>query len=397
MRSFWSDPYLWIHLAGLAALPIWLELCFLGLAVGDPIFPVWLDLAFVAIVGIAPILWMQWQRPFYIFSLLAIALKPEKLTLAQRQLLTRFKSTQNRLLAIAVAILLAIVLRQGYVFAPIAAAVVPFSIESRGLGLLIAAIAFLGCNLFLQVPISVASVMLTSDSAFASTKPYPLEQISQHFTSLGLPVSQLLPEFLENWAIASPPMSTPVVVQPEVAHTQKALIEEPEFAADGAAVVPSMAELPSAAVNTSDLPPLEAAAITEALVEAHPEAIRMVEVNAAVLEEIIVAIEEIEAIAEIGEAEIAEAEGPEAEVAEAEIAKAEVPEAEIAEAEIAEAADIKSETANSSAAIIDPAQSGDEVEQASLEDLEAIARIDQQPVSEAFSTEASEHLESDPD
>ena len=392
MRSFWSDPYLWIHLAGLAALPIWLELCFLGLAVGDPIFPVWLELAFVAIAGIAPILWMQWQRPFYIFSLLAIALKPEKLTLAQRQLLTRFKSTQNRLLAIAVAILLAIVLRQGYVFAPIAAAVVPFSIESRGLGLLIAAIAFLGCNLFLQVPISVASVMLTSDSAFTSTKPYPLEQISQHFTSLGLPVSQLLPEFLENWAIASPPMPTPVVVQPEVAHTQNALIEESEFAADGAAVVPSMAELPSAAVNTSDLPPMEAAAITEALVEAHPEAIRMVEVNAAVLEEIIVAIEEIEAIAGIAEAEV-----PEAEIAEAEIAEAEVPEAEIAEAEIAEAADIKGETANSSAAIIDPAQSGDEVEQASLEDLEAIARIDQQPVSEAFSTEASEHPESDPD
>ncbi len=251
MRSFWSDPYLWIHLAGLAALPVWLELCFLGLAVGDPIFSIWLELAFVEIVGIVPILWMQWQRPFYIFSLLAIALKPESLTLPQRQLLTRFKSLPNRLLAVVVAILWAIMLRQLYVFAPIGAAAVPFSIESHGLGLLVAAIAFLGSHLFLQVPVSVASVMLTSDFAFANTEPYPVAQIAQDFTSLGLPVSQLLPEFLGDSA-ASRITETKDRVEAKNATPEELMGEIEEIAAVAAvAAIADMNEetAPSPTVN----------------------------------------------------------------------------------------------------------------------------------------------------
>jgi hypothetical protein len=33
-----------------------------------------LEVLLVAGLGIAPVLWMQWQRPFYIFSIVAIAL-----------------------------------------------------------------------------------------------------------------------------------------------------------------------------------------------------------------------------------------------------------------------------------------------------------------------------------
>ena len=102
MRSFWSDPYLWIHLAGVAALPIFLEVCFLGLAVGDPVLPLGLELLLVAAVGIAPVVWMQWQRPFYIFSLMAIALKPEQLTVDRRKLLRLFKAPANRGLTVGV-------------------------------------------------------------------------------------------------------------------------------------------------------------------------------------------------------------------------------------------------------------------------------------------------------
>ncbi len=344
MRSFWSDPYLWIHLAGLAALPIWLELCFLGLAVGDPIFSVWLELAFVAIAGIVPILWMQWQRPFYIFSLLAIALKPEKLTLSQRQLLTRFKSTQNRLLAVMVAILLAIVLRQLYVLAPIAAAVAPFSIESRGLGLLLAAIAFLGSNLFLQVPISVASVMLTTDSAFASTDPYPLEQIAQDFTSLGLPVSQLLPEFLEDLAIASPGISNPAT------QTKQAVEEVDFWEAD---LVPPLEEVAPSAILESVVAESIAA---ESLVEPATQVIN--QIDGAALQEITVEIE-----AEKDEA-------------------------------VAAIANISIEV-DDLPGISLPTESGDEVEQSPPEDAAAIARIDQQSVSEASSTGEFERPESD--
>lgn len=193
MRSFWSDPYLWLHLAGLAALPIFLELCLVGFAIGDPILPSWLELLLVGIVGIAPILWMQWQRPFYIFSLIALALKPEQLTEDQRRLLTLFKSPRNRILAAIVPILLLIVLRQAYYSAAIAAEVLPFSTGWHGSGLLLAAVAFLGSNLFLQVPVAVASVMATSESEFAATTPYPTEQVRQSFTLLGLPINRILP------------------------------------------------------------------------------------------------------------------------------------------------------------------------------------------------------------
>ncbi len=193
MRSFWSDPYLWIHLAGLAAVPIFLELCLLGFAVGDPALPVWLELLLVSAIGIAPILWMQWQRPFYIFSLVAVALKPEQLTDDQRRLLTLFKSQRNQILAGVVSVLLFFVLYQVYRIAPIAAPVVPFPAGWRVLGLLLAGIAFLAANLFAQVPVNVLGVMLHSDSVFAATAPYPLEQIRSSFSLFGLQVTRILP------------------------------------------------------------------------------------------------------------------------------------------------------------------------------------------------------------
>lgn len=213
MRSFRSDPYLWIHLAGLAALPIFLELCLVGLSVGDPMLPVWLELSLVATIGIAPILWMQWQRPFYIFSTVVIALKPEQLTEDQRRLLTLFKSQRNRLLAVGVSLVLLVLLRQIYDSAAIAAGVVPLPITGRWFGLLLAAVGFLASNLFLQVPVSVASVMLRSDSTFAAALPHPLEQIRQSFTSLGLQVNRILPPILPE-APPSLVVSVPTSPQP---------------------------------------------------------------------------------------------------------------------------------------------------------------------------------------
>ncbi|MBW4472202.1 MAG: low-complexity tail membrane protein [Stenomitos rutilans HA7619-LM2] len=193
MRSFWSDPYLWIHLTGLAAVPLFVEGCLVGFALGDPLLPVWLELLLVAAVGIVPIFWMQWRRPFYIFSLVTVCLKPAALTDDQRRLLTLFKSSRNRVLAVLAAIALIVVLWKVYALAPIAASSVSFLPASRWLGLLIAAVAFLACNLFVQVPLSVSSVMLSSESAFTQTVPYPQEQIRQSFSLLGLQLSRILP------------------------------------------------------------------------------------------------------------------------------------------------------------------------------------------------------------
>lgn len=184
---------MWIHLSGAAALPIFLGLCLLGLAVGSPLLPVWLEMFLVAVAGIVPVLWMQWFRPFYIFSILVVAVKPQNLTSLQQRILTRFKTKLNQGIALFVAVLLTVILWQLYRLAPLAASVAPFPPSWRWAGLLLAASAFLASNLFLQVSASVMAVLLTPESEFAATKPHVLEKIRQDFTIAPWQVDRLLP------------------------------------------------------------------------------------------------------------------------------------------------------------------------------------------------------------
>ncbi|MEG3926354.1 MULTISPECIES: low-complexity tail membrane protein [unclassified Microcoleus] len=184
---------MWIHLSGAAALPIFLGVCLLGLAVGSPLLPVWLEMFLVAVAGIVPVLWMQWFRPFYIFSILVVAVKPQNLTSVQHRLLTRFKTKLNQGIALFIAVLLAIILWQLYRLAPLAATVAPFPPSWRVAGLLLAVAAFLASNLFLQVSASVMAVLLTPESEFAATKPHVVEKIRQDFTIAPWQVDRLLP------------------------------------------------------------------------------------------------------------------------------------------------------------------------------------------------------------
>jgi hypothetical protein len=147
----------------------------------------------VAVAGIVPVLWMQWFRPFYIFSILLVAVKPQNLTSLQQRILTRFKTNLNQGIALFVAILLAVILWQLYRLAPLAASVAPFPPSWRWAGLLLAASAFLASNLFLQVSASVMAVLLTPESEFAATKPHVLEKIRQDFTIAPWQVDRLLP------------------------------------------------------------------------------------------------------------------------------------------------------------------------------------------------------------
>ena len=184
---------MWIHLSGAAALPIFLGLCLLGLAVGSPLLPVWLEMFLVAVAGIVPVLWMQWFRPFYIFSILVVAVKPQNLTSLQHRILTRFKTKLNQGIALFVAVLLTVILWQLYRLAPLAASVAPFPPSWRWAGLLLAASAFLASNLFLQVSASVMTVLLTPESEFSATKPHVVEKIRQDFTIAPWQVDRLLP------------------------------------------------------------------------------------------------------------------------------------------------------------------------------------------------------------
>jgi hypothetical protein len=192
MKTFWADPYLWIHGAGIAAVPFWLVLCFLGLGAGDPLFPSAIELLIIAIVGIGPIVWMQWEKPFCIYSLLAVSLKSANLTENQRKMLALFQQRRNPIVIAMGAGLMFLLLKAVNDHAAIAAPITP--IPNHGLGLLVAAVSFLAANLFLQVPLAVGQVMLASDSDFQAASPIAANAVGQQFFEPGLKVDRLLPD-----------------------------------------------------------------------------------------------------------------------------------------------------------------------------------------------------------
>jgi hypothetical protein len=289
MRSLRSDPYLWVHLAGVAAVPIFLELCLLGLGMGSSLMPIWFELLFVGGLGIAPILWMQWQRPFCIFSLLLLALRPDQLSEDQRRILGLFKSPVNQFLSVGVAVLMAGILWRLYEVAPLAHDLI-FPSATRGTGLLIAAIAFFFANLFLQVPASVLRVLLVGESIFAATEPYPVEQIPNAFTLIGVKVKKILPALIPKPSkpvvIRPPEVSGPKEVQKIAEETQQEIAEigeaiasetppeiQPETPPEIQTIDGAIAEEPIAAVAEAPETPLENPVFEEAIAHQEPEAV----------------------------------------------------------------------------------------------------------------------------
>lgn len=196
MFTLRSEPFLWIHLAGIVVFPALLEVVLLGLATGDS-WAYILELFLLAVLGILPVLWMQLTRPFDIFSILLFSLKAESLTNEQRKILSLFKTVKQKLFSLVAAGIMVLVLWLLYGLSPLAVGLVGFLPQWRILGLAIAIIAFFGCNLFLQVPVSVLLVLLTPKLSYVEAEPYPVDQIEQDFTVPGIKVNKIL------WFLAS--------------------------------------------------------------------------------------------------------------------------------------------------------------------------------------------------
>jgi hypothetical protein len=194
MKSWRLDPYLWIHLAGLAALPLFLGLTWLALGIGYPLPLYWLELAFLLLVGIFPVFWMQWTRPFDIYSLLVVALKPEKLTQEQLKILSLMKNKKQRLWSLIAALLMVGIFWKLYEWAPLSDLSSDFLPQNRILGLFLAALAILASHLFLQVPLAVISVLLTPEQEWEITPAFTTAKIRESFTLLGWKVDKIIPE-----------------------------------------------------------------------------------------------------------------------------------------------------------------------------------------------------------
>lgn len=262
MATSRTDPYLCLHLSGLATVPLWLDGCLAGLAVGDPIAPSTVEIALLAIVGIVPVLAMQWQRPFYLFSLLVIAVQPAALTPAQRQLLRVQRHWFNRVISLAIAAALGWLLVVLYHLAPIASDITPFTRWGHAGGWLVAAGCFWGANLFLQVAVSALRLLIARPRAINALEPYPTETVTQDFTVVGLRLKRILPPSWvpdtalpaapETASAESSPPSSVSPAQPELAILESAIAEESGADADSLRHHP----LPAVAADISEAVPV---------------------------------------------------------------------------------------------------------------------------------------------
>ncbi|MCL1495105.1 MAG: low-complexity tail membrane protein [Pseudanabaena sp. Salubria-1] len=195
-KSFKSEPFLWIHLSGIVAFPIFLGITWLGLSISDRLSLFWIEILLMMVIGIVPIFLMQWSRPFEIFSLLILAMKPDKITDRQRQILSLFKMPKQRLLSVVTALVMLVILYGLYQLPPLSLSEslgeFPMLVQVKSLGLIIAYVAFAGANLFLQVPISVLGVLSNNEQQFAEIAPYPTEKILQDFTLAGFQVDKIM-------------------------------------------------------------------------------------------------------------------------------------------------------------------------------------------------------------
>ena len=212
MPKSWSEPFLWIHLAGIFTLPLWLLVCAFGLASGEALFPLGLERLLVALLGILPIVAMQCYRPFNIFSLLFLALPPEQLNDDRRRILAAFRAPEHRWLTGAAAILLLYFLQDLYSLSPLLAELSPFSAGSTTplVRFAIATGAFFAANLFFQVPLAVMRVMAMPDEDLDAIEPVTSDEADSGFFLLGWQKENLL----KRYGSESPESSTAIDSQP---------------------------------------------------------------------------------------------------------------------------------------------------------------------------------------
>ncbi len=187
-----QNRYLWVHFVGLAAVPLLLDICLAGLASAGPAFdyPTAGSLQFwaIALLGIIPTLWMQLAKPFYIFSLPPLALKPTELSEDQRRCLQLLKTLQMKVLAVLTAGFAGWLLWWLYGRSP---QITPVMTPTAGL--VSAAITFFLVCAFLQIAVSAGRSILVGPDTLKRVVPVEESAIASNFLILGLRVKKILP------------------------------------------------------------------------------------------------------------------------------------------------------------------------------------------------------------
>jgi hypothetical protein len=179
------DPFLWFHVAAIAAVPLTLVLSMLGLAVGDPVFPSWLEILLLGLPPIALSVWLQYSQPIFPYSLWIMYRPADKLAENQLRVLSLLKSYATGWVAIVVGVFLYVVFRQIYIAAPLAAGMTFLPSALRLVGILWAVVFFAISALLLQVGIAAARILIMPATEFMAAKPFDPANVARGFFVLG--------------------------------------------------------------------------------------------------------------------------------------------------------------------------------------------------------------------
>jgi hypothetical protein len=260
MNQLWYEPFLWIHAAGIAVVPLWLGLLFIGFTTGESLFFPWLEWVLISLLGTVPVVWMQWQHPFYIFSLLAVAVPPDQIGANQQRLLRGFQDQGHRLLVVLPTTLIILLISYWcYQIAPLFTSLNPLppALQFRFIGVLIAVLAFLGAHLFLQVPAAVFRLLvLVKDQQIETWQPLEPAEIHSQFTVVGRPFTTLL-KWFPRLEIPAPREETPAPKDEETEAIIPASTET-EITAESDETPPTEAEEETTTPADAQIPPSEA-------------------------------------------------------------------------------------------------------------------------------------------
>ncbi|EDX85874.1 hypothetical protein S7335_3577 [Synechococcus sp. PCC 7335] len=246
MIELQQNRYLWIHFAGLAFVPLLLDVCLAGLASAGPALPFHGQFWAIALVGIVPALAMQWFKPFYIFSLPPSALSPAALSEDQRRCLQIFKSWQIKALSVIVAIFSLWLLKQIYLLLP---QISPLMTPNAGL--IWGAIAFFIASSFMQISISAGRALLIGPTALKRVPAVDESAIATDFLILGIRLNQLLP------AVPDPPATGKIALEEMATEFDKEIQAAHETTVIAEPDQTSSVEVPGEDIQPSNSEPAE--------------------------------------------------------------------------------------------------------------------------------------------
>ena len=191
VKSLRSEPFLWIHLLGISVFPIFIGITIIGLSIGDSYSFIG-ELILLTLITVLPIFWMQFKRPFNIFSVLFLSLKPERLNDRHKIILSLFKRFKHKFLSASAAVFMTALLWLLYHLSPLAVGTLDFVPQQRLLGLAIASVGFFASNLFFQIPLSALLVLSTKQVKLDRTSAYSVDKIERDFTTVGIQIDRIL-------------------------------------------------------------------------------------------------------------------------------------------------------------------------------------------------------------